>query len=339
MPSYRTLVGLSGFAGLAVCLALPVSADTFTPTAQERFVPPDAKLELLWGEGEFTEGPVAAIDGSILFSDIGNRIMRYDPKSGDTGVYRSPSGKSNGLMFDRLGRLVACEGAGEGGNRRISINNETGRVMPLADNYDGKKFNSPNDLAVTKKGGVYFTDPRYVGEEPRELDFEGVFYVAPDRTVHVATREVEKPNGILASPDGETVYVSDNNNQPEGNHQLTAFSVRPDGTLSDKRVLFDFGPNRRGIDGMTLDVEGNIYAAAGRGDDAGIYVFSPEGKPLAFVKTPGGPTNCTFGIRDEASTLFVTAPSGKPAEEGKRPPYGLYRIRLTKNGYHVYPRR
>lgn len=340
MPSYRMITSFGVFVLLAVCTSSFARAEVFEPTAQEQFVPEDAKLELLWDEGEFTEGPVAARDGAILFSDIGNRIMRFDPASGHTTVYRAPSGKSNGLMFDRLGRLVACEGAGEGGKRRISINNETGKIIPLVDRYEGKRFNSPNDLTVTKKGGVYFTDPRYVGDEPRELDFEGVFYIDFLGTVHVATREVEKPNGILVTPDGKTVYVSDNNNQPEGHHQLTAFSVQPDGTLADKRVLFDFGPNRRGIDGMALDVEGNIYAAAGNGDNGGIYVFSPAGEPLAFILTPGGPTNCTFGIRDEASRLYVTAPSEKPAkEEGGRPPYGLYRIRLAKKGFHVYPRQ
>ncbi len=339
MQSFRTLTTSSSAALIAACLLQSAVADTFEPTAQEQIVPPDAKLEMLWSEGQFTEGPVAAADGAILFSDIGNRIMRFDPASGKTTVYRAPSGKSNGLMFDRLGRLVACEGAGAGGNRRISANDETGRIRALADRYQGKRFNSPNDLAVTARGGVYFTDPRYGGDEPRELDFEGVFFVEPNGTVRLATRDVEKPNGILATPDGKTVYVSDNNNRPDGNHQLTAFAVQSDGTLADKRVLFDFGPNRRGIDGMTLDVEGNIYAAAGRGDRAGVYVFSPSGAPLAFIATPGGPTNCTFGIRDEASTLYVTAPSGKPAEGGGRGPYALHRIRLAKNGYHVFPRQ
>ena len=311
------------------------AADTFEPTSQQAIVPADAKLELLWDEGMFTEGPAATADGAILFSDIGDRIMRFDPATGKTTVFREPSGKSNGLVFDLRGRLVACEGAGPGGRRRISITERDGTVRTLADRFDGKRFNSPNDLAVNAKGTVYFTDPRYVGDEPRELDFEGVFVVDSRGTVRVATRDVEKPNGILVAPDGKTVYVSDNNNRPDGNHQLTAFSVRPDGTLGDKRVLHDFGPNRRGIDGMTLDAEGNIYATAGRGERAGVYVFSPEGKPLAFIATPGTPTNCTFGTGDEAATLYITAATDQPPGPEGRPPFGLYRIRLNNKGYRV----
>jgi gluconolactonase len=327
---------------LVACLPVTYGADVapvaFTPAAQDMIVPSGAQLELLWGEGEFTEGPVPAADGAILFSDIGDRIMRFDPASKITTVFRSPSGKSNGLKFDPQGHLVACEGAGPGGNRRISITNENGEVRALTDRYEGKRYNSPNDLAIAPSGTVYFTDPRYVGDDPRELDFEGVFLIDPGGKVRLATRDVEKPNGIIVVPDGKTVYVSDNNSRPDGKHQLLAFAVQPDGTLTDKGVLFDFGPNRRGIDGMTLDQEGNIYASAGRGRQAGVYVFSPHGAPLALIPTPGDPTNCVFGIGDEARTLYITAAT-RPADlNGVRPPYALFRIRLAKPGYHVFPR-
>ncbi|MBX3414525.1 MAG: SMP-30/gluconolactonase/LRE family protein [Pirellulales bacterium] len=320
--------------GLA-CGGLATAGD-FRATAQEKIVPQGAQLELLWGEGEFTEGPAAAADGAILFSDIGNRILRYDPRSHKTTVFREPSGRANGLFFDTQGRLVACEGANTGGTRRISITDTKGNVRTLAERYDGKRFNSPNDLAVDEHDRVYFTDPRYVGDEPRELDFQAVFLIEPDGAVRIATRDVEQPNGILVSPDGKHVYVADNSGRPEGNHHLLSFVVQQDGTLAEKKVLFDFGPNRRGIDGMTLDAEGNLYATAGDGAEAGIYVFDPQGTPLAFIATPGGPTNCVFGVGTETRVLYVTAPVAKQSDDDTAK-YGLYRITLEKPGYHLFP--
>ena len=272
----------------------------------------DPILETLWLDGDFTEGPAAAPDGAILFSDIGDRILRFDPRDGKTSVYRHPSGKANGLAFDRQGRLLACEGA-HGGGRRLSITGPDGAVRTLADRWQGKRFNSPNDLSIDPAGNVYFTDPRYVGDEPRELDFEGVFRVSPEGEVVLATRDVEKPNGIVVAPDGRTAWVADNN--PKGKRQLVAFSVRPDGTFADKRVLHDFGQGR-GIDGMKLGPEGLLWATAGSGPKGGLYVFSPDGKLVRFIPTPGDPTNCAFAGRD----LYVTS-----AGPGKR--YGLFRLR------------
>lgn len=311
--------------------AAAVAAGEFSPTAQEKIVPPGRKVESLWNEGEFTEGPALAPDGSIIFSDIGNAMYRFDPATGKTAVFRSPSGRSNGLMFNRQGALVACEGANTGGGRRISITTgidvgkdgaQDGTVKTLADRYDGKRFNSPNDLALDAAGNVYFTDPRYVGDDPRELDFEGVFFVTPAGEVSVATRDVQKPNGILVSPDGKWLYVADNN--PQGNRHLAALAIESPGKLGEKRVLFDFGGGR-GIDGMTLDAAGNIYATAGTGDKAGIYVFAPSGEHLAMIPTPGDPTNCCFGGQD-GQTLYITSANSKAA--GTR--YGLFRIRLDK---------
>lgn len=315
-------------AALAGCAATETLRE-FTPTAQERFIPAGSTLELLWNDGEFTEGPARAPDGSIYFSDIGDRILRFDPGTGKTEVYRASSGKSNGLKFDAQGRLIACEGAA-GGNRRLSITEASGQVRSLADRWSGKRFNSPNDLAIDPRGNVYFTDPRYGGDEPREIDFEGVFFVTPSGHVTLATRDVQKPNGILISRDGRTIYVADTNSDPKGNHHLDAFRVLPDGTLADKRVLYDFGPDRRPIDGMAMDAEGNIYAACGTGTRAGLYVFGPEGEPLAFVRMPGDPTNCAFGGPSEPATLYITGQG--PEQPGKPRRYALYRIRLSHRG-------
>jgi len=274
-------------------------------------------LELLWSDGEFTEGPALAPDGSIVFSDIGNRMMRFDPKSGKVSVYRDPSGCSNGLKFDAKGRLVACEEKSTGGHRRISITETDGTVRTLTDRWEGKRFNSPNDLAIDPAGNIYFTDPRYGGNDPRDLDFEGVFLVRPDGKVTLATRDVQKPNGIIAAPDGKTVYVADNN--PKGVLHLLSFRVAADGTLTDKKVLYDFKTGR-GIDGMTLGRDGLIYATAGTGDQAGVYLFSTSGERRGFIPTPGDPTNCCFGA--DGATLYITAAAGKK--------FGLYRIQVNR---------
>ncbi|MDX1944972.1 MAG: SMP-30/gluconolactonase/LRE family protein [Pirellulaceae bacterium] len=321
--------------GLRCVLASPVAVSpaVFTPTAQAEFVPATSKLEQLWGEGEFTEGPALAPDGSIFFSDIGRTIFRFDPATGKTAPFRHPSGRSNGLMFDQQGRLIACEGANTGGNRRISITEgidgaKDGTIRSLAERYNDNRFNSPNDLAIDPQGNVYFTDPRYVGDDPRDLDFETIFFVTTAGKVQVATRDIQKPNGILVTPDGKTVYAADNN--PRGNRHLVAFAVQPNGLLAEKKVLWDFGEGR-GIDGMTLDTAGNIYATAGTGPKAGIYVFSPSGKHLAFFATPGDPTNCVFGGGDDASTLYITSANSHDSDTK----YGLFRIRLSAKGFHV----
>ncbi len=308
----------------------------FVPEAQAQIVPANAQVTPVWFGGEFTEGPVPMPNGTILFSDIGNRILRYGPTSGTTTVFRSPSKKANGLIFTPRGELVTCEGATPGGGRRLSIADQQGNERTLADSFEGKRFNSPNDLAITTTGEIYFTDPRYVGSEPRELDFEGVFLVKPDGSVKLATRDVEKPNGILVSMDDKVVYIADNNSDPQGAHTLLAFDVVEDGTLQNKRVLFDFGPEKRGIDGMTLDRQGNIYATAGSDTEAGIYVFDPQGRHLAFIPTISTPTNCVFGIGVHAKRLYITGAGPKPAPD-KLQVYGLFYCDLNVPGYHVFP--
>jgi gluconolactonase len=321
--------------GAELTVALVLAASEFAPTAQEKIVPAASKLESLWNEGEFTEGPALAPDRSIIFSDIGNAMYRYDPATGKTAVFRQPSGRSNGLMFSHQGALVACEGANTGGGRRISITTgivgaKDGTVKTLADRYEGKRFNSPNDLAIDTAGNVYFTDPRYVGDDPRDLDFECVFFVTPAGQVSIATRDVQKPNGILVSPDGKSLYVADNN--PQGNRHLAVFAIDSPGKLGEKRVLHDFDGGR-GIDGMTLDAAGNIYATAGTGDKAGIYVFSPSGEHLAMIPTPGDPTNCCFGGGEDGQTLYITSANSK--EAGTK--YGLFRIKLSQRGHAIVP--
>jgi gluconolactonase len=298
----------------ALFLALVVA-----PGAEEKsFVAPGSKLERLWSEGEFPEGPAEGPDGCVYFSDIGNRVMKFDPKAGKTTVFRDPGGRTNGLKFDAKGRLVACEGANTGGGRRISITETDGTVKTLAGTFEGKKFNSPNDLTLDAKGRIYFSDPRYVGDEKRELDHESVYRIDTDGTVTRVIKDVMKPNGLVISPDGKTLYVSDHASDPKGSRALVAYPLKEDGTVGERKVLHDFG-KERGIDGMTVSADGTIVATAGKGKAAGIYFFSAEGKQLALLPTPEDPNNCCFAGKDK-NTLYVTA--------GK----SLYRIDLTLKG-------
>ncbi len=303
----------------ALMLTLTLTALSAPPAD---LIPADASLEKLWGEGEFTEGGALAGDGAILFSDIGNRIMRFDPSTGKTTVFREPSGRANGLIFDPRGRLVAAEGANEGGKRRVSITEADGTVRTLADSFEGKRFNSPNDVAMDAKGRVYVSDPRYVGNEPRELDFEAVFRIDPDGSVHRLNTTASKPNGLAVSPDGKTLYVSDNGS---ARRALLALPLSPEGDVGKPRVLKNFGDGR-GIDGMTVTTDGLIVASAGGGSLSGVYIYDPNGIPVGFIATPETPTNVEFGGPDR-KTLYITA--------GK----SLYRIQTNMTGHHLWPPR
>jgi gluconolactonase len=285
-------------------------------------VPKNAKLEKLWGDGEFTEGPAYGPDHCIYFSDIGNRIMKFDPQTGKTSEYRNPSGRANGLDFDPRGRLVAAEGANTGGNRRITVTDKDGTIRVLADKWKGKRFNSPNDLTIDRKNRIYFTDPRYVGDEPREIDTESVYRVDPNGAVAQIISDVQKPNGIILSPNMEILYLADSPIAPKGKRLLLAYPLKDDGSVGKGKVLHDFGADR-GIDGMSIDIKGNIYATAGAGKTAGVTIFDPAGKKLDFIPTPEDPSNCVFGGADRRM-LYITA--------GK----SLYRIHLTIDGFAVY---
>lgn len=329
------------FAVFTVFVAFSASAapasDGPRPTGDREILPADARLEELWNEGEFTEGVAVDSDGLVYFSDIAfkegpGRILKYDPRTGKTAVHSKDSKKSNGLMFDRNGRLIACCGA-HGGARALCEITSDGKVKPLVEKFEGKRFNSPNDLVILRDGAICFSDPRYVGAEPMELDHMSVYRYNPaDKSIMRLTRNVQKPNGVHASPDGKTLYVAETNNGStdvtkddpsvkRGRMTLNAFRIRPDGTLGKKRAFVDFdeGP---GTDGMAVDEQGNIYAAVRADKRHGVVVYSPEGKERAYIPTPDLPTNCTFGIDKDSKTLYVTA--------GK----GLYRIGLNVAGHH-----
>ena len=300
---------------------------------EDAILPPDAVLEELWNDGEFTEGVAVQADGQVFFSDIAKdvsvkgQILRFDPKTGITSVYSADSRKSNGLYFDSSGRLLACCGA-NGGAMALCEVNAQGKVKPLVERFNGKRFNAPNDLVIHPNGSVYFSDPRYIGPEPIELDHQSVYRFDPNTgAVKRVTTDIEKPNGVHVAKDGRTLYVAETNNGSTGQNPdqkptpgrmtLNAFDIATDGSLSNKRVLVDFG-DQLGTDGMTIDAKGNIYAAVRSANRFGIVVYSPLGQELAYLKTPSLPTNCCFGVGSESSTLYVTAGGG------------LYRIRLEQ---------
>ena len=286
-----------------------------------------------------TEGPAADAEGNVYFSDIfNNRIMKWNPGKAETEVFRQNSGRSNGLVFDRQGRLVACEGGGPGGNRRLTRTDlRTNAVTVLADRYQGKRFNSPNDLSIDSKGRIYFTDPRY--GSPEEMALEDAVYRVEEQEGKISiTRvlgppEVDRPNGILISPDDQTLYVVNHNAAPGRSRKVLKFDVQADGTLTNRRMLFDFAPGR-GADGMAMDREGNLYVAAGTNIPqptattvfkAGVYIFSPEDELMGLIPVSEGEvTNCAFG-GPELKTLYITA--------GRH----LYHARVNVRGRVIFP--
>lgn len=245
---------------------------------------------------QFTEGPVWSERGYLLFSDIpAGRIWQWT-SDGTCVVFREPSGNSNGLAFDRQGRLLACEH----GNRRVSRTEKDGKVVTVAEKFDGKRLNSPNDLAVRSDGSIYFTDPPWgVKPEERELPYCGVYRVASDGTLSLLASDFEHPNGIAFSPDEKTLYVGDDSRK-----HVRAFDVGRNGRLTNGRILFQRADDPQFTpDGMKVDARGNLYVT---GSASGLWVISPRGEVLAHVVLPEGPANCAFGGPDHR-TLFLTA--------------------------------
>jgi len=289
---------------LVVLTCWLADSGTWLNAAESPIVPDGAKLELLYTRtakigGGLTEGPAVAPDGSIYFTDfpVGpepGMIMRFDPATRKTTVFSADSGKANGLACDAKGRLLACEGADFGGRRVSRWDLATGKSQTVADRFGGKRFNAPNDLCIDTKGRIYFTDPRYLGSEPRELEHRSVYRIDADSTVIEITHEAEKPNGVGLSPDEKTLYVVDNNNGTDridptapppkpGAMKVYAFSLDAGGKVNGAcETLVDFG-TENGCDGISLDVAGNIYLTCGSFKRPGLMVIDRKGKELALI--------------------------------------------------------
>jgi gluconolactonase len=323
---------LMAFAAFAATAAM---AQVFTP---------GAKLEKIYGGGHLTEGVAVAPDGTVFFSDItfttetgmqAGHILRYDPKSGKTVVYRSPSGMSNGLKFDAQGGMVAAEGADFGGRRITRTDLATGKSVILAGLFEGKPFNSPNDIAIDVQGRIYFSDPRYLGHEPIEQPVMAVYRLDPDGKVHRIITDASKPNGVAISPDQKTLYVVTNDDgllgfdrlpkgtaALKGRMELAAYDLHADGSATFRRRLVNYAPED-GPDGLVCDAAGNLFTAVRNEKRFGISVYSPGGEELAHLPTPERPTNVGFGRGSEATTLYITAGGS------------VYRIKTLAPGYQL----
>jgi gluconolactonase len=301
--------------------------------AFDRIVPRGSRMEKLAGGFQFTEGPVWHPDGYLLFSDPNaNTIYRWSPegtvsvfrtKSGysgfDIGRYRQPG--SNGLTLDPDGLLTI----NEHGNRRVTRLERTGKITVLADRYEGKRLNSPNDLVYRSDGALFFTDPPFglpeTFEDPaKELPFSGV-YVLKNGRLKLLTKELSAPNGIALSPDEKYLYVG---NWDLGRKVLMRYDVSIDGTLANGKVFYDFtsDPEPVALDGIKVDVEGNVYVSA----PGGVWILSPAGKPLGRILPPEHDANFAFGDADGKS-LYLTASTGlyriRVNIPGIRPPVGM----------------
>jgi len=309
------------------------------PPGAASIIASGSTLEKVFGGGEFTEGPAVARDGSVYFSDLTfesqhlrGRIWRYDPKSGKTVLFRSPSGMSNGIEFDSKGRMVVAEGDDRGARRVTRTLLPSGDVQVLAADYRGKPFNSPNDLAIDSNGRIYFTDPRYWSPESITQPVMGVYRVDPDGKVALLVDSISMPNGIAISPDEKTLYIGcfdkGSDAEPHGapirkqlppRMAIFAFDLMKDGSLRAQRMFVDLGP-KSGPDGLTVDHEGNVYAAIRDEASPAIHVYDPNGRLLVTIPTPEVPSNLAFAPQPDGNLLYITAGGS------------LHRVRIRRHG-------
>lgn len=303
-----------------------------------------ARLEKLFGDAFWAEGPALGPDGRVYFCDItttfrtgmaAGNLWVFDPNTNATTIFRSPSGMASGIKFDDRGRMVVAGGADHGMRSVIRTDLESGRSQILAGSYGGRSFNAPNDLVIDRGGRIYFTDPRYFGHEPIEQPVFGVYRIDPDLSVHLLLADVSKPNGIDISPDGKTLYVVEHDirildrrisNVPVrdmGEMRILAYDLAPDGSATNQRVFVDYGAEK-GADGIAIDAEGNVYAAVMSKSRPGIRIYAPSGDEIAYIPTPETPANCTLVPRSHGADLYVTATTGLYRIATRIPPSDLY---------------
>jgi gluconolactonase len=289
-------------------LAPVVPGSALDEVVKPGLIAPGEEVHKLAGGFRFTEGPVADSEGNLYFTDIRSAKIHRWTVAGELELVRGNTGAANGLAFDADGNLLACEGA----NRRVTSMGSDGEITVIAESWRGKRFNRPNDLWIRPDGGVYFTDPLY-GPGGRETEIDGfhVYFIPPDGgpVIRVAD-DLVKPNGVVGTPDGGTLYVADH-----GAARIYRYAIQPDGTLTDKTLFVE---DR--ADGMTLDELGNLYLT----DDT-VAVYDADGRHLIDIEVPERPANVAFGGR-ERTTLFITARTS------------LYAVEMMVTGDRV-PRR
>jgi gluconolactonase len=268
----------------------------------------NAPVEKVAGGFRFAEGPAWSRAGFLVFSDIqGDRLHKFTPGAGVSTIAENV-GQPNGNTFDIDGRLYTCEGL----NRRVVRTSTDGRKEILADRFEGKRLNSPNDIVVRRDGHVYFTDPSFSRRaQNRELDFHGVYHIAPDGRLTALARWTTRPNGVALSPDGRVLYVADSDAK-----LVRAYDLDAAGMATNEQIVVE---GIAGVpDGMRTDDKGTLYVAARE-----VYAFAPGGKLVGALALPETPANLAFGGADLA-TLFVTARTG------------LYRVPLGVRGAPQY---
>lgn len=259
----------------------------------------DIKIKRVATGFNFTEGPVwFGEEKYLLFSDIpANKILKLTP-DGQVTIFRWPSGNSNGLTRDKRGRLIACEHT----NRRVTRTENDGSITVLADRSQGKKLNSPNDVAVKSDGAIYFTDPPYgIKPDQQEQTIQGVYRLLPEtKELIPVADDFDGPNGLAFSPDESKLYIDDSASKCR---HIRVFDVQADGSLSNGQIFHNMNINKPGApDGMKVDVYGHIYCTG----PGGVWVFDPEGNHLGTIVTPENPANCAWGD-DDWKGLYITA--------------------------------
>ena len=302
----------------------------------------------------FGEGVVAAKDGSLYISDIqptaavkennpGGTIWRYVPATGQAAKYMEPSGMANGLHVDKNGDLLIAQGADNGGRAVLRRNLATGATTVVANAYQGKKLNSPNDITTDAQGRIYFTDARYISMDPMELP-NAVYRVDLDGKITQLISDLWRPNGIEVSPDGKRLYVADNGSKqlpinpvgpakdrfdvPSGGGGVVLYDLDANGNVSNGRMILrneEVSP-----DGMAMDSDGNLYVAMHNGNPkapkADVVVLNPAGEIIERMTAPSGVLNTQlgFGRGADAGTLYLT----------QALPWGLYRIKTVRRGHY-----
>ncbi len=291
----------------------PVEYDRYEGLSTDYFTSDLVVESRIDDEEVFTEGPAVNADGIVFFTNIPmNKILKWDPEKKDLSVFTDQSNGTNGLRFDMDGDLLMCEG-GSGKVTKLDVG--SGDKIIIAESYNGKALQSPNDLDYDSSGRIYFSS-RENNPDLEDKNVKGLYRADPDGNVHQLLKEpdVHMPNGVVISPDEKKLYLIEAHPDSAMNRKILSFDFDA-GELFNRQTLYDFYPGRSG-DGMCIDAEGNLYVAAGlhetRGTSEtldtkpGIHVISPDGKLLAYVKTPEGTiTNCTFGGPD-LKTLYIT---------------------------------
>lgn len=296
---------------VALFAVLGASGGAATNPAWGDIMPDGAELEKLAGGFRFIEGPVWMPGGTLVFSDIPADTLYEWKGSGQPEVFRTPSHNANGNTLDREDRLITCEH----GSRQVTRTERDGTIAVIAERFEGRLLNSPNDVVVRSNGDIYFTDPPYgIKKEQEEVGFNGVYRLTPDGALTALVRDFNRPNGLAFSPDETLLYVDDT-----AEKHLRVFDVQPGGLLANGRVFAEVNGEKPGVpDGLRVDTQGNVYCTG----SGGVQVFAPSGRRLGTIEVPEVAANCAWGDADN-KTLYITASTS------------LYRIRLGIAGVGI----